>query len=574
MKTIHITRCAKLLTILGLALAVGFMSYMPHQASAATLKPRIIFFDQNPSSASTVTTNPDGSDPQRLLSGIPLKLAPDGSKLIFGRFSGPPIPSPSIYSANADGSNIAKLNDSKTFLTNNMSLQWSPDSQHIYFGGMSHDVGGLYVMRPDGSDLQLLIPVSGISGILDLRLSSDGTKFLITKQGGDYDNVLQGTMDLDGSNQVVTRAQGQPCYEWIWSHDRIHVACLQSNNGQAKGLVVMDADGSNQQLIESEPQNGGAVDAYGYVWSPDDTQLVFREDSQIYVINADGSGRHALPLSDDFVAADWAIMSVPDKASTLAQPTWSANPKTVSQTTTLTVPVTAGTSAVTGGEYYVGTTDPGQGNGTPMSLSGNNLTATFGSNLAPGQYQITVRAKDTNNLWSNTVNTQLTVYENDSQVTGSGRVTPHFHADVMPGLTHNGQFDYADFSLSATKHFGEVESQSNLTFNYKAGLVCFIPFVNVGCHTTNFTTTEISQLSAAGPNNSQMTLQGSGTLTIDGTITTNPFRATVTDGSRLTPTTMDRFKLEVFAPGADPATATPLYHVDQTLQQGSVTITL
>jgi hypothetical protein len=94
-------------------------------------------------------------------------------------------------------------------------------------------------------------------------------------------------------------------------------------------------------------------------------------------------------------------------------PTWSQNPIVAGSTTTLTATATsaANLSPVVVGEYYLGSSDPGQGHGMPLSYgsSTGNLTATLGSNLSPGTYQVNVRAETAAGVWSNTVPTSLVV---------------------------------------------------------------------------------------------------------------------------------------------------------------------
>lgn len=86
---------------------------------------------------------------------------------------------------------------------------------------------------------------------------------------------------------------------------------------------------------------------------------------------------------------------------------WSANPVTTTDTTTLTVPASDNLTAVSLGEYFVGT-DPGQGSATPLGYAGGTFTATF-SGFAPGTHTITYRAKDAVGNWSANQSTILTV---------------------------------------------------------------------------------------------------------------------------------------------------------------------
>ena len=76
-----------------------------------------------------------------------------------------------------------------------------------------------------------------------------------------------------------------------------------------------------------------------------------------------------------------------------------------------TAPATDAISGVTVGEYFVGSFDPGQGGGAPMTYSGGVLSSSNGAlaSLAPGVYQLNMRAKDVADNWSPISTTQLTV---------------------------------------------------------------------------------------------------------------------------------------------------------------------
>ncbi|MES2971111.1 MAG: hypothetical protein V4702_02195 [Patescibacteria group bacterium] len=73
--------------------------------------------------------------------------------------------------------------------------------------------------------------------------------------------------------------------------------------------------------------------------------------------------------------------------------------KTLNQTITVSALANDVLSGIDGGEYFVDV-DPGAGNGTPMTISGLNITGTIGTNLTPGSHQIYVRSKDAAGNWS------------------------------------------------------------------------------------------------------------------------------------------------------------------------------
>jgi hypothetical protein len=73
-----------------------------------------------------------------------------------------------------------------------------------------------------------------------------------------------------------------------------------------------------------------------------------------------------------------------------------------------------------------------------------------------------------------------------------------------------------------------------------------------------------------GADDSRGRFRGTATVIADNTTTTaNPFTVDATDGDRLTPTTDDYITVKIYAPGADLATATPLYQASGPITKGN-----
>jgi hypothetical protein len=123
-------------------------------------------------------------------------------------------------------------------------------------------------------------------------------------------------------------------------------------------------------------------------------------------------------------------------APVVSNPSWTVNPKFTNQQSTLTVTVSDDLSGIYTGEYFIGNTDPGQGNGIEMTWQGARLSANFGTNLLQGTYDINVRVQDNVGNWSSLTTTQLVVV-NALPVT----VTFNSVADtyVRSGLTNHNQ---------------------------------------------------------------------------------------------------------------------------------------
>lgn len=141
-----------------------------------------------------------------------------------------------------------------------------------------------------------------------------------TSNGGDrfYSDIW--SMNPDGSDKTRL-THGEENDSPVASPDGTKVAFVRWCQGQARNIFVMDADGSNQRRLTPDACAGvdrGAGDYGGGAhpaWSPDGTQIafdsLFDQGSNLYVMNADGTGRRRL-------TRDWA-----------ASPVWSPGGKQI-----------------------------------------------------------------------------------------------------------------------------------------------------------------------------------------------------------------------------------------------------
>jgi TolB protein len=92
---------------------------------------------------------------------------------------------------------------------------------------------------------------------------------------------------------------------FLWSPDGSQLAFLRNDSANLTvSLCVMDADGSNLALLTNVTDEG--IDYFA--WSPDGSQLIFNAhdyntdglEGEIYVINADGTGRTSLSGANGF----------------------------------------------------------------------------------------------------------------------------------------------------------------------------------------------------------------------------------------------------------------------------------
>ena len=166
----------------------------------------------------------------------------------------------------------------------------SPDGITIAFGGTlpGGTDGNIYVTKLDGSGL---VPLTSAPGLDRYPAwSPDGTRIVFISARTGTDQVW--LMNADGSDQrqltVDASVKGQLP---DWKPDGTEIAYASGS-----AIFVMNADGSNQRQL-THPSSSASD--FGSAWSPDGTQIAFVRTSSeteqtVYIVNADGSGAHAV----------------------------------------------------------------------------------------------------------------------------------------------------------------------------------------------------------------------------------------------------------------------------------------
>jgi Tol biopolymer transport system component len=228
--------------------------------------------------------------------------SPDGKKLAFvAQFVSPA--SEDIYTMEPEGAdqtfNLATQVTHFSGVTPITEISWSPDGSKIAFvWGPNPGSSPIEVANADGSSAIPTVISAASGGGGNPTWAPDSGKIAFWHGNQIY------TAPPDASSPA-TALPGATCTEPAWSPDGSKIACgREFHSVEIFGL----AGGTPLTTITNSSQ-------FGFLsWSPSGAQLAFHEtvgeNSYFEIANADGSGRHPLPviqdLNADGPAASWS----------------------------------------------------------------------------------------------------------------------------------------------------------------------------------------------------------------------------------------------------------------------------
>jgi Tol biopolymer transport system component len=200
-----------------------------------------------------------------------------------------------IYFMDADGSGVTRVTPAGM---NAFWPTWSPDARQIAFS-RSVDLGvSLYVINADGTNLHRITTAPGYAQDMTAAWSPDGSRIAFARSAAEGSAPPLADVYLvnpDGTGLLNlthhTELAQVCCPAWSSDAQKIAYATDELSVFENSEIFVMNADGSSQQNLT---QDSDAFD-FDPAWSTDGQQLVFTKtvlnNFEVYVMNADGSGQ-------------------------------------------------------------------------------------------------------------------------------------------------------------------------------------------------------------------------------------------------------------------------------------------
>lgn len=190
----------------------------------------------------------------------------------------------------------------------------------IQFGPTGDDCN-IATIEPDGTGLQMLTNVTGSGCYQDPAWAPQGDRLLFNGGPGDSSHLFS-MPSSGGAIRQLTFIAADFDGDVAMSGDSTHIAFDRSGGPKPPlpGIFLMNADGTHLVRLTTPPAHAVSGNS-SPDFSPDGTRIAFSRDGAIYVIGIDGTGlRELTPPSLDLARPRWSpdgsklLISNPDDA--------------------------------------------------------------------------------------------------------------------------------------------------------------------------------------------------------------------------------------------------------------------
>lgn len=252
----------------------------------------IVFVSSRSGAKEIWVMNWDGSDQRQLtrygsISTFP-SASPDGRTVAFTTWAGG---YPAIQLISLDtGRKLGFYNQRASM---NAFVGFSPDSQSVVFSSTA--AGGpaqLYAANMDGGNLRRITHSGAIE--VEPKINPKSGNVLVDVSGrGGLPQIY--SMNLEGADVKRISAGTGEATNPAWSPDGAHLAFAWTKGFEPGNYNIFVMDPVSQQTTQLTANNGRNENP---TWAPDGAHIAYASksgsQSQIWVMNADGTGKHAL----------------------------------------------------------------------------------------------------------------------------------------------------------------------------------------------------------------------------------------------------------------------------------------
>jgi TolB protein len=256
---------------------------------------RIVFVSDRSGSKEIWVMNWDGTGQRQLtrygsISSFP-SASPDGRIVAFTTWAGG-LPAIQMFSLDS-GRKLPFYNQRASV---NTSVTFTPDSKRVIFSSTA--AGGpaqLYMTNVDGSNFHR-ITASGAIEIEAKINPKTGTDLVDVSGRSGLPQIYQ--MSLEGTDVRRLSAGTGEATNPSWSPDGAHIAFAWTRGFEPGNYNIFVMDVASQQTTQLTANEGRNENPN---WAPDGAHIVYASkrgrQSQIWVMNADGTGKHQLTQS-------------------------------------------------------------------------------------------------------------------------------------------------------------------------------------------------------------------------------------------------------------------------------------